>query len=337
MTQTRLVLTLFVAFVLALLYWANTDAQWLPLAEPTRATSTPAAVRVALASGEATAQPARTSTPISVATHTPAPDYASTLTIIGLTAQAADEQATAEAESTSVIKTSVALATTQAASATDAHVYAAQVQATVNALTPTVTRTPTLTATANRVATQRAEVVGDVLYYSTVLGVPGVVLVIIACIIGVAVAIGGAHANAIEGQAQAAKIEAQGRARAAIIQAEARAHAIMHGNAKPPAEEPDERGPITGNLNGQAYDLNMLSTDARRVLGYLTSLLEAGTSPAVTILPGRSVAGLGGSIQSDVYAWLEARELLSRSGGSNSQLARPLGELIDAIAAGEVV
>ena len=105
--------------------------------------------------------------------------------------------------------------------------------ATLAALTPTLTRTPTRTPTPDAIATQRAELAATSWHYASVLGPPLVVVVVIACLIGVAIAIGGAKANAIEGESKARQIEAQGKADAAMAEADARAYAIRaEGDAR---------------------------------------------------------------------------------------------------------
>ena len=135
--------------------------------------------------------------------------------------------------------TAVAIAYTQAVAETNAAVYAVQVTATVRALTPSATLTltpapsPTRTPTPNSTATRQAADVAETYYLAQVYGVPAIVITIIICIIAVAVVLGGAKANAIEGEAQARKIKAQGEADASRTEAEARAAAIREeGQAK---------------------------------------------------------------------------------------------------------
>lgn len=128
--------------------------------------------------------------------------------------------------------TAVAIAYTQAVAETAAAVYAVQVAATVRALTPSATLTPTPVPTATRTPTpnaqqtQQAQDVAQTYYYAQIYGVPAIVITIIICIIAVSAVIGGAKANAIEGEARARKIEAEGKADAARTEAAARADAI---------------------------------------------------------------------------------------------------------------
>ena len=126
-----------------------------------------------------------------------------------------------------------AAADTATASAGALLVQQASDAATLAALIPTLTRTPTLTPTPDAIATQRAELAATSWHYASVLGPPLVVVVVIVCLIGVAIAIGGAKANAIEGESKARQIEAQGKADAARAEADARAYAIRaEGDAR---------------------------------------------------------------------------------------------------------
>lgn len=115
----------------------------------------------------------------------------------------------------------------------------------------------------------------------------------------------------------------------------ARAQRIASGGSKPHTERAEHESPeVRGAIARNVGDLEMLDSDARRVVDYLNELLER-TSPDVTILPGRP-AGVGGERQRAVYEWLEARELLTREAGKNCQLAHPLGELVELVASGRV-
>lgn len=114
----------------------------------------------------------------------------------------------------------------------------------------------------------------------------------------------------------------------------ARAQRIANGSPKPQAERTHQPPEVRGAIARNVGDLEMLDSDARRVVDYLNELLER-TSPDVTILPGRP-AGVGGERQRAVYEWLEARELLTREAGKNCQLAHPLGELVELVASGRV-
>ena len=202
---------------------ADTSAQVAPATEAAQ----PAAV-AAVASVPASATPAPTPTPYLRLTELAADGTALALTQAAEALRhtealhAEQERAAAQAASDAATASAGALLVQQASDA-----------ATLAALTPTLTRTPTRTPTPDAIATQRAADVATAWYYSSVLGPPIVLVVVVVCILGVAVAVGGAKTNAIEGESKARQIEAHGKAYAAGVEADARAYAIRaEGDAR---------------------------------------------------------------------------------------------------------
>lgn len=312
-----------------------------------------------------------------LATPTPTP-------YLRLTELAADGTALALTQAAEALRHTEALHAEQERAAAQANADAASLaaadlalrqaiaSATLAALTPTLTRTPTRTPTPDAIATERAELAATSWHYASVLGPPLVVVVLIVCIIALAIAIGGAKTNAIEGESRARQIEAHGKAYAARAEAEARAYAIRaEGDARAWAAglrevrvgvalvshtspEPIMAGVASIPLGQPATDPGQVgppdrvgpvvvqhSPDTRRVIAVLREAIRLQRQEGGELsrcLPAADRFADHDERAAVVRALVERGELIQGGGrGNRTQVRRDnLGELLRAVERGQV-
>lgn len=148
--------------------------------------------------------------------------------------------------------------------------------------------------------------------------------------------------------------EHRARAHATVIQARARAQALSlvqtrsgalvyagDGEARviEPGESDDHGLPVVPRapipVDGGQAQLDMLTPGQRSMLDFLRSCRDAGMRDDETVLPGRDRLGMGGDQHTHYLALLAAAGLIAPTRpGARTVLTRPLGELIEQLAAG---